>query len=290
MKRLFNSGSILRKTFKTLLLTFLFTKMAYSQDNKNIQNYLNDIKKWDVAAVENQNQLEVQLSYNNNNVNKMNTSYSISLTDFIFNNSVDEKVYVLKRDGGTFTFTANKVNKFEENPKLRKQLESMLTEEVPTGLLALMTLGDLGFEELDVLKKENIPVSIEGLLMLSSKQMGAGTLTKRIKLMKDYNVDLSLESLVILADLNINEDYIAMLSSFGYTNLSASDIFASKSQNIDKEYIMSIKKQGYELGLSSLFAFKSMGITADWIEKMNKKQGSKLAFHQLLAMREQSKG
>ena len=283
MKKIFSSLF----SIKSLIITLLFTKMAYSQKNKNIQDYLNDIKSWDVVTTENKDHLEVQLSYTEKTANKLHASYVISLSEFDVENNNGEKQYVLKRDAGSAILVKNDLYNFNENPEFRKYLESLMTEKVPSGLLLAMTLGNMGYDEVKVLQKEKFVITVESLLILSSKRMNAASIQERLNLIKKYNIkNTGVEALVVVSDLGIDTAYIEMLESFGYSSLTSGDIIAAKSGNINKEYIQSINSLGYNVSFSSLIVFKSMQITADWIAETNKKQGRKLSFNELIQLRE----
>ncbi|WP_420574975.1 hypothetical protein [Kordia sp.] len=266
--------------------------MAYSQENRNIQDYLNDINKWNVTTVEKQDQLQIQLSYIENKTTKLQSTYQVKLSDFKIDKNKSETLYTLKRDAGSVTLIKDKLHKFDENAEFRKYLDGIIKDEkVPSGLLLVMALGDMGFDEVKVLEKGKINITVESLMILSSKQMDAATLQERISLIKEYGImDSSTSALVVMADLNIDRSYIKMLADNGYTSLNAGDILGASSSNLNNEYIQGVKKLGYDLSFSSLLALKSMKITPDWIEKTNKKAGVKLPFYQLILMREQAKG
>jgi len=292
----------------TILLTLILisTKTMHAQTN----DYLNQMDDWEVMTVENNDQLKINLSYSENNINKFQSSNQIPLSEFTVDENTDGKAYKLSRDAGTVDFLPNGAFEFQANKAYHDKLKDQLPGEVSKGFLMLMTLGSIDSEALDVLKAEEVPLNVPGLLALSSKGVDAGFLKEKIAVIKNNEgKELSLENLLLIrkfnatgkgvktsqrADTNnaepsnasVDEAYIKMLHDLGYTSLVEKDVMDGKSLGVTADYIKEIKAQGYdELSFSTLVSFKSMKITGDWIANANKENGTQLSSDQLISIR-----
>jgi len=314
MKLIFAKTILLKTIFLTLIL--IATETMYAQTN----DYLNKIDDWNVATVEKGDQLEINLSYSEKKINKFQSSKQIPLSKFRVDEGAKGKAYMLNGDAGTVNFLPNGSFEFQENKAYHKKLEDQLPGKVSKGLLMIMALGNIDSEGLEVLKKEEVPLDVQGLLALSSKGVDANFLKEKIAMIKKYDTSpLTLETLLIMNKFNtseesmktkqkvdrgnvehtapshsssVDEEYIKMLHDMGYTSFAENDVIDAKSLGVSANYIKEIKEQGYDkLSLATLVSFKSMEITGDWIERVNKKKGVKLSHDQLISIRkEEEKG
>ncbi len=208
----------------------------------------------EVKTEEQGDKLYVAFEYNQYKENKIRSTHALKLSELQSENSFGGKTYKLQRTAGTITFLPNNKFTFEENKNFQSNLETLLSSEVPSGLLLIMALGNTTFEDVQAIKAHKNNLNIKDLIAISS--------------------------------LGIKADYIKSIKTLGYEDIKISNIIAFKSLGIKADYISSIKSVGYkEIIVSDIITFKSMGIDAEWIKKINKENNTKLSTSELITLK-----
>jgi len=143
-------------------------------------------------------------------------------------------------------------------------------------------IKDFNLEDLIPLKSLNIDaafieeirnsgyknVTADNLIALKSQNITGKYISDFNSTSKEKNDDNDEDDIIAFKSLNIDKEFIDSFKKIGYNDLSNDDLMALKSLNITPQYITEFEKTGYKnISADDLFALKSLNITGDLIKQ-----------------------
>lgn len=143
-------------------------------------------------------------------------------------------------------------------------------------------IKDFNLEDLIPLKSLNIDaafieeirnsgyknVTADNLIALKSQNITGKYISDFNSSSKEKNDDNDEDDIIAFKSLNIDKEFIDSFKKIGYNDLSNDDLMALKSLNITPQYITEFEKTGYKnISADDLFALKSLNITGDLIKQ-----------------------
>jgi beta-lactamase regulating signal transducer with metallopeptidase domain len=143
-------------------------------------------------------------------------------------------------------------------------------------------IKDFNLEDLIPLKSLNIDaafieeirnsgyknVTADNLIALKSQNITGKYISDFNSASKEKNDDNDEDDIIAFKSLNIDKEFIDSFKKIGYNDLSNDDLMALKSLNITPQYITEFEKTGYKnISADDLFALKSLNITGDLIKQ-----------------------
>ena len=143
-------------------------------------------------------------------------------------------------------------------------------------------IKDFNLEDLIPLKSLNIDaafieeirnsgyknVTADNLIALKSQNITGKYISDFNSSSKEKNDDNDEDDIIAFKSLNIDKEFIDSFKKIGYNDLSNDDLMALKSLNITPQYITEFEKTGYKnISADDLFALKSLNITSDLIKQ-----------------------
>jgi len=143
-------------------------------------------------------------------------------------------------------------------------------------------IKDFNLEDLIPLKSLNIDaafieeirnsgyknVTADNLIALKSQNITGKYISDFNSASKEKNDDNDEDDIIAFKSLNIDKEFIDSFKKIGYNDLSNDDLMALKSLNITPQYITEFEKTGYKnISTDDLFALKSLNITGDLIKQ-----------------------
>jgi beta-lactamase regulating signal transducer with metallopeptidase domain len=143
-------------------------------------------------------------------------------------------------------------------------------------------IKDFNLEDLIPLKSLNIDaafieeirnsgyknVTADNLIALKSQNITGKYISDFNSASKEKNDDNDEDDIIAFKSLNIDKEFIDSFKKIGYNDLSNDDLMALKSLNITPQYITEFEKTGYKnISADDLFALKSLNITSDLIKQ-----------------------
>jgi len=143
-------------------------------------------------------------------------------------------------------------------------------------------IKDFNLEDLIPLKSLNIDaafieeirnsgyknVTADNLIALKSQNITGKYISDFHSASKEKNDDNDEDDIIAFKSLNIDKEFIDSFKKIGYNDLSNDDLIALKSLNITPQYITEFEKTGYKnISADDLFALKSLNITGDLIKQ-----------------------
>jgi beta-lactamase regulating signal transducer with metallopeptidase domain len=111
-------------------------------------------------------------------------------------------------------------------------------------------------------------VTADNLIALKSQNITGKYISDFNSASKEKNDDNDEDDIIAFKSLNIDKEFIDSFKKIGYNDLSNDDLMALKSLNITPQYITEFEKTGYKnISADDLFALKSLNITGDLIKQ-----------------------
>jgi beta-lactamase regulating signal transducer with metallopeptidase domain len=111
-------------------------------------------------------------------------------------------------------------------------------------------------------------VTTDNLIALKSQNITGKYISDFNSASKEKNDDNDEDDIIAFKSLNIDKEFIDSFKKIGYNDLSNDDLMALKSLNITPQYITEFEKTGYKnISADDLFALKSLNITSDLIKQ-----------------------
>ena len=111
-------------------------------------------------------------------------------------------------------------------------------------------------------------VTADNLIALKSQNITGKYISDFHSASKEKNDDNDEDDIIAFKSLNIDKEFIDSFKKIGYNDLSNDDLMALKSLNITPQYITEFEKTGYKnISADDLFALKSLNITGDLIKQ-----------------------
>jgi len=111
-------------------------------------------------------------------------------------------------------------------------------------------------------------VTADNLIALKSQNITGKYISDFHSASKEKNDDNDEDDIIAFKSLNIDKEFIDSFKKIGYNDLSNDDLMALKSLNITPQYITEFEKTGYKnISADDLFALKSLSITGDLIKQ-----------------------
>ncbi len=99
-------------------------------------------------------------------------------------------------------------------------------------------------------------------------------------------VDVSINDLIAIKSLNINETYIKSLADAGMTGLTNQQLISMKSQGITGEYIKGLRTAGFkDLRANDIISIKSLGVDAEFVKSIHEAGFTEISNSQLMSFK-----
>lgn len=233
----------------------------------------------------------------NNDRNSFHGS-TFSLSEFPELPKTQSGTFSLKREAGAMQFTG----RFEGNEGMGRY--KFLKDEQYAAYMSSQGLGALSDQDLmtfffvDVKKDYPQLLKSEGFNGVGKNDivpLAALKVDKAyIQSMRKHYKELVPHNLVTLKALDISESYINEIWDAGYKDISVDDLVAFKSQGIDKNYLIRVRKprvkegkeaDGEEMSASDVIALKALSIDESYINSFRETGLTNISNQEIVAMK-----
>jgi beta-lactamase regulating signal transducer with metallopeptidase domain len=258
------------------------------ENQSNIQNGMDTEGSW-FATIEN-NTVNMQFK----NGEKSNSSSTFQLSEFNDLPRDRQGEFSLTREAGTMHFTGKfegkngmGTYKFSPNKNFSKELAEQGVTVAKDIDLMVFFMVNVKTSYVKMLKKKGYKdINEDDLIPLAALDVNEDYINSITKAgIKDFN----LEDLIPLKSLNIDAAFIKEIRNSGYKNVTADNLIALKSQNITGKYISdfnsSSKEKNDDNDEDDIIAFKSLNIDKEFIDSFKKIGYNDLSNDDLMALK-----
>jgi beta-lactamase regulating signal transducer with metallopeptidase domain len=258
------------------------------ENQSNIQNGMDTEGSW-FATIEN-NTVNMQFK----NGEKSNSSSTFQLSEFNDLPRDRQGEFSLTREAGTMHFTGKfegkngmGTYKFSPNKNFSKELAEQGVTIAKDIDLMVFFMVNVKTSYVKMLKKKGYKdINEDDLIPLAALDVNEDYINSITKAgVKDFN----LEDLIPLKSLNIDAAFIEEIRNSGYKNVTADNLIALKSQNITGKYISDFnsasKEKNDDNDEDDIIAFKSLNIDKEFIDSFKKIGYNDLSNDDLMALK-----